>query len=93
MGISLYSKHMGTMCKRSNYTPNSPQYEGDCEYRITSLAMFAIVSNMRITGVEISKSQNVQKKLQFRKVSKHCKSHTHCVRHVGIDDLNYVCHS
>ena len=36
MGISLYSKHMGTMCKRSNYTPNSPQYEGDCEYRITS---------------------------------------------------------
>ena len=25
------------MCKRSNYTQNSPQYEGDCEYRITSL--------------------------------------------------------
>ena len=24
------------MCKRSNYTQNSPQYEGDCEYRITS---------------------------------------------------------
>ena len=25
------------MCKRSNYTQNSPQYEGDCEYRITSI--------------------------------------------------------
>ena len=24
------------MCKRSNYTQNAPQYEGDCEYRITS---------------------------------------------------------
>ena len=27
------------MCKRSNYTQNSPQYEGDCEYRITSILM------------------------------------------------------
>ena len=24
------------MCKRSNYTQNAHQYEGDCEYRITS---------------------------------------------------------
>ena len=24
------------MCKRSNYTQNAPQYEGDCEYRISS---------------------------------------------------------
>ena len=32
----FHYKHMGTMCKRSNYTQNSPQYEGDCEYRITS---------------------------------------------------------
>ena len=31
--------------------------------------MFAMVSMMRITGVEISKSQNVRNKLQFRKVS------------------------
>ena len=28
---------MGTMCKRSNYTQNAPQYEGDCEYRISSI--------------------------------------------------------
>ena len=33
----FHYKHMGTMCKRSNYTQNSPQYEGDCEYRITSI--------------------------------------------------------
>ena len=33
----FHYKHMGTMCKRSNYTQNSPQYEGDCEYRITSV--------------------------------------------------------
>ena len=32
----FHYKHMGTMCKRSNYTQNAPQYEGDCEYRITS---------------------------------------------------------
>ena len=24
------------MCKMSNYTQNAPQYEGDCEYRISS---------------------------------------------------------
>ena len=24
------------MCKRSNYTQNAPQYEGYCEYRISS---------------------------------------------------------
>ena len=28
---------MGTMCKRSNYTQNAPRYEGDCEYRISSI--------------------------------------------------------
>ena len=32
----FHYKHMGTVCKRSNYTQNAPQYEGDCEYRITS---------------------------------------------------------
>ena len=55
--------------------------------------MIAIFSMIRITGAEILKSQNVQNELEFRKVSKHCKSHTHCVRPVGIDDLNYVGHS
>ena len=55
--------------------------------------MFEIVSMMRITGVEISKSRNVKNKLQFQKVWKHCKSYIHFVRHVGNDDLNYVCHS
>ena len=49
MGISLYSKHMGTMCKRSNYTPNSPQYEGDCEYRITSHNNNFVTSIARVT--------------------------------------------
>ena len=34
----------------------------------------------------------MQNKLHFRKVSKHCKSYIHCVRYVGNDDLNYVCH-
>ena len=28
----FHYKHMGTMCKRSNYTQNAPQYEGDCEF-------------------------------------------------------------
>ena len=55
--------------------------------------MFAIVNMMRITGVVIRKSQNVQNRQQFRKVSKHYKSYIHCVRYVGNDDLNYVCHS
>ena len=54
---------------------------------------FAIVKMMRITGVVISKSQNMQNKRQFRIVWKHCKSYIQSVRHVGNDDLNYVCHS
>ena len=40
---------------------------------------------------ECVESKNVQNKQQFRKVWKHCKSYIHCVRHVGNDDLNYVC--
>ena len=55
--------------------------------------MFAIVNMMRFTRVVISKSQNVQNKQQIQKVWKHCKSYMHCVRYVGNDDLNYVCHS
>ena len=54
--------------------------------------MFAIVSMMRLTGVEISnKLKNVQNKQEFRKLWKHCKSHKHSVRNVGNDDLNCVC--
>ena len=55
--------------------------------------MFAIVSMMCITGVEISQKPNVQNKLQFRKVWKHYKSDIHCVFNIGNDDLNYVCNS
>ena len=39
---------MGTMCKRSNYTPNSPQYEGDCEYRITSNVIKRQIEAVRV---------------------------------------------
>ena len=35
---------MGTMCKMSNYTQNAPQYEGDCEYRISSKIWLVISS-------------------------------------------------
>ena len=35
----FHYKHMGKMCKRSNYTQNAPQYEGDCEYRISSVIL------------------------------------------------------
>ena len=51
-----------------------------------------MVSMMRIRGVEISKNQNVQNKMQFQKLWNHYKSDIHIVRHVGNDDLNYVCH-
>ena len=55
--------------------------------------MFAIVSMMLLTGVEISKKSKCAKQTANRKVLKHCKSYIRCVRHVGNDDLNYVCHS
>ena len=44
-----------------------------------------MVRMMRIRGVEISRKHNVQNKLQFRKVSKQCKSYIHCARHVRND--------
>ena len=55
--------------------------------------MFAIVSMMRIIGVEILKSQNVQNNLHIWKIWKHGKSFIHCVRHVGNDDLSSFSHS
>ena len=51
------------------------------------------VCHMRIIGVEISKMSKCAKQTANRKVLKHCKSYIHCVRHVGNDDLNYVCYS
>ena len=35
----------------------------------------------------------VSMKLEFRKISKRCKSDIHCVFNIGNDDLNYVCNS
>ena len=56
--------------------------------------MFAIANMRHITGLDISKwSKCEKKKLQFPKVWKHSKSYIHSVRHVGNDDLNYVCYS
>ena len=55
--------------------------------------MFGIVSMMRSTGVEILKMSKCAKQTANRKILKHCKSYIHCVRHVGNDDLNHVCHS
>ena len=46
--------------------------------------IFAMVFIMRITGVEISKIQNVQNKLHFRKISNHSKSYIHCLRTMRI---------
>ena len=55
--------------------------------------MFAIVSIMRITGVDISNQPKCENKHQFRKVWRHCKSNLHSVSNVGNDDLNNVHHS
>ena len=55
--------------------------------------MFAIVSMMRITEVEISKKSKGAKQTGNRKVIRHCKSYIRSVRNVRNDDLNYVCHS
>ena len=44
----FHYKHMGTMCKRSNYTQNAPQYEGDCEYRITSSTLVRLQEKFEI---------------------------------------------
>ena len=55
--------------------------------------LFAMVSMMRIRGVEISQKQNVQNKMHFQKLWNHYKSDIQSVRNVGNVDLNYVCHS
>ena len=53
---------------------------------------FTIATMVRISGVQISKKQNVQNKQLFRKLWICCKSDLHSVRNVGNDDLNYVCY-
>ena len=53
--------------------------------------LFAMVSMMRITGVEISKKSKRAKQIWISKVSNHCKWYILCGRCVGNDDLNYVC--
>ena len=55
--------------------------------------MFAIVSIMRIIGVDISNQPKCENKQQFRKGLKHCKSNLHSVSIVGNGDLNNVHHS
>ena len=54
--------------------------------------MFAMVSMMRITGVEISKKSKCAKQSAISKRFERFKSDIHSVRNVGNDDSNYVCH-
>ena len=42
---------MGTMCKRSNYTQNAPRYEGDCEYRISSIIYYSDIFYSRLADM------------------------------------------
>ena len=44
---------MGTMCKRSNYTQNAPQYEGDCEYRISSILCLFISESIFLPHITV----------------------------------------
>ena len=53
---------------------------------------FAMVSMMRITGVEYSNKSKCAKQTAISKSFKRFKSDIHIVRHVRNDDLNYVCH-
>ena len=54
--------------------------------------MFAIVNMMRIRGVEYSNKSKCAKQTAVSKSFNRFKSDIHIVRHVGNDDLNYVCH-
>ena len=54
--------------------------------------LFAMVSMMRIRGVEISKKWKCAGKTAISKILKRLKSDIHIVGKVGNDDLNYVCH-
>ena len=55
--------------------------------------MFAIAKMMRITGVVIwKKSKRAEQTSNSKSFKKHCKCYIHCVRYVGNDDLNSVCH-
>ena len=54
--------------------------------------LFAMVSMMRIRGVEISKKSKCAGKTAISKSLKRLKSDVHIVGKVGNDDLNCVCH-
>ena len=54
--------------------------------------MFAMVSMMRINGVEISKKSKCAGRTAISKSFKRLKSDIHIVGKVANDDLNYVCH-
>ena len=54
--------------------------------------MFAMVSMMRINGVEISKKSKCAGKSAISKSFKCLKSDIHVVGKVGNDDSNCVCH-
>ena len=54
--------------------------------------MFAMVSMMRINGVEISKKSKCAGKTAISKSFKSLKSDIQIVAKVGNDDVNYVCH-
>ena len=55
--------------------------------------MFAIVNMMSLTGVVISKKSKCAEQTAISKsFKKHFKCYIHCVRYVGNDDLNSVCH-
>ena len=47
---------------------------------------------VRITGVQISQKAKYEKQTAVSKSFKRFISDIHIVRHVGNDDLNYVCH-
>ena len=55
--------------------------------------MFAIVSIMRITAVDISNKRKCAKQTAISKSWKHCKPNLHSVSNVGNDDLTNVHHS
>ena len=55
--------------------------------------MFAIVSMLRITGVEIYDKTKCANYTAISKSLKKIKSHIHSVGNVGKDYINYVSHS
>ena len=59
----FHYKHMGTMFKRSNYTQNAPQNEGDCEYRISSINV-NVSERVQVISKHQERTQSVPSGLQ-----------------------------